>query len=133
MPVTERLQYDRVAIAAGQWWRLVTALFVQNDLWWQIVIVFALVAGFLIGRPYPLFNKLFHWAVDSGNPLYGAGAFILQSLGNDFGGRDPWIDFSQYPQNWPELSARKHAEFGFPFPMLPMPTFLPRVSRTATP
>jgi len=42
----------------------------------------ALIGGFLIGRPYPLFNKLFHWAVDTGNPLYGAGAFILQSLGN---------------------------------------------------
>ena len=33
------------ALAAGQWWRLVTALFVQNDPWWQIVIVFALIAG----------------------------------------------------------------------------------------
>jgi len=36
---------DPDALAAGQWWRLVTALFVQNDLWWQIVIVFALIAG----------------------------------------------------------------------------------------
>ena len=42
----------------------------------------ALIGGFLIGRPYPLFNKLFHWAVDTGNPLYGAAAFMLQSLGN---------------------------------------------------
>jgi hypothetical protein len=33
------------ALAAGQWWRLVTALFVQYDPWWQIVIVFALIAG----------------------------------------------------------------------------------------
>lgn len=48
----------------------------------RVVTLGALVGGFLIGRPYPLFNKLFHWAVDSGNPLYGAGAFILQSLGN---------------------------------------------------
>ncbi|MFC4146125.1 hypothetical protein ACFO0M_07645 [Micromonospora mangrovi] len=48
----------------------------------RVVTLGAFVGAFLIGRPYPLFNKLFHWAVDSGNPLYGAGAFILQSLGN---------------------------------------------------
>jgi hypothetical protein len=33
---------------------------------------------------------------------------ILQSLGTDFSDREPWIDLSQYPQNWPEL-ARRHA------------------------
>ncbi|WP_212994186.1 hypothetical protein [Actinoplanes auranticolor] len=48
----------------------------------RVVLLGALVGGFLIGRPYPLFNKLFHWAVETGNPLYGAGAFVLQSLGN---------------------------------------------------
>ncbi|BCB87670.1 hypothetical protein Psuf_049830 [Phytohabitans suffuscus] len=48
----------------------------------RVVTLGALIGGFLIGRPYPLFNKLFHWAADTGNPLYGAGAFILQSLGN---------------------------------------------------
>jgi hypothetical protein len=48
----------------------------------RVVALGALVGAFLIGRPFPLFNKLFHWTVDSGNPLYGAGAFILQSLGN---------------------------------------------------
>jgi len=48
----------------------------------RVWVLGALIGGFLIGRPYPLFNKLFHWAVDTGNPLYGAGAFILQSLGN---------------------------------------------------
>ena len=48
----------------------------------RVVVLGALVGGFLVGRPYPLFNKLFHWAVDSGNPLYGAGAFVLQSVGN---------------------------------------------------
>ena len=48
----------------------------------RVVFVGALVGGFLIGRPYPLFNKLFHWAIDSGNPLYGALSFALQSLGN---------------------------------------------------
>jgi hypothetical protein len=34
---------------------------------------------------------------------------ILQSLGRDFGDAEPWIDLSQYPQNWPELARRKHA------------------------
>ncbi|WP_089157813.1 hypothetical protein [Micromonospora sp. NBS 11-29] len=48
----------------------------------RVVTMGALVGGFLIGRPYPLFNKLFHWAADTGNPLYGALAFALQSLGN---------------------------------------------------
>ncbi|MFC0004479.1 hypothetical protein [Micromonospora siamensis] len=48
----------------------------------RVVTMGALVGGFLIGRPYPLFNKLFHWAADTGNPLYGALAFTLQSLGN---------------------------------------------------
>ncbi|MFF5177275.1 hypothetical protein ACFY2Q_04520 [Micromonospora sp. NPDC000316] len=48
----------------------------------RVVTLGALIGGFLIGRPYPLFNKLFHWAVDSGNPLYGSAAFVLQSLGN---------------------------------------------------
>lgn len=48
----------------------------------RVVTLGALVGGFLIGRPYPLFNKLFHWAAETGNPLYGAGAFVLQSLGN---------------------------------------------------
>ncbi|OKI60488.1 hypothetical protein [Micromonospora sp. CB01531] len=48
----------------------------------RVVTMGALVGGFLIGRPYPMFNKLFHWAADTGNPLYGALAFTLQSLGN---------------------------------------------------
>ncbi|MGC1210079.1 MAG: hypothetical protein WA890_02270 [Micromonospora sp.] len=48
----------------------------------RVVAMGALVGGFLVGRPYPLFNKLFHWAADTGNPLYGALAFTLQSLGN---------------------------------------------------
>ncbi|PZF97844.1 hypothetical protein [Micromonospora deserti] len=48
----------------------------------RVVTIGALVGGFLIGRPYPLFNKLFHWAVETGSPGYGALAFTLQSLGN---------------------------------------------------
>lgn len=33
------------ALAAGQWWRLVTALLVQYDPVWQIVVVLACLAG----------------------------------------------------------------------------------------
>jgi hypothetical protein len=48
----------------------------------RVVALGALIGGFLIGRPYPLFNKLFHWAVETGNPINGSVAFVLQSLGN---------------------------------------------------
>jgi hypothetical protein len=48
----------------------------------RLVFLGALVGAFLIGRPFPLFRKLFRDAAESGNPLYGAGAFVLQSLGN---------------------------------------------------
>lgn len=48
----------------------------------RVVVLGALVGAFLIGRPYPMFVKLFHSAAESGNPLYGAGAFVLQSVGN---------------------------------------------------
>ncbi len=47
-----------------------------------LVLMGALVGGFLIGRPYPLFHDLFRHAATEHNPLYGAGAFVLQSLGN---------------------------------------------------
>jgi rhomboid protease GluP len=36
---------DPDQIDAGQWWRLVTALFVQYDAVWQIVVVFACIAA----------------------------------------------------------------------------------------
>ncbi|WP_331739256.1 hypothetical protein OG440_40810 (plasmid) [Streptomyces sp. NBC_00637] len=42
----------------------------------------ALIGGFLIGRPFPLFRQLFRDAAESGNVLYGATAFTLQTLGN---------------------------------------------------
>lgn len=48
----------------------------------RVVVLGALVGAFLIGRPYPMFIKLFRAAVESGNPLYGAGTFVLQSIGN---------------------------------------------------
>jgi hypothetical protein len=48
----------------------------------RLVVLGALVGGFLIGRPFPLFHKLFAYAAQTHNPLYGAAVFILQSLGN---------------------------------------------------
>jgi membrane associated rhomboid family serine protease len=36
---------DPDMIAAGQWWRLVTALFVQYDAVWQILVVFACIGA----------------------------------------------------------------------------------------
>ncbi|MFC4534308.1 hypothetical protein [Sphaerisporangium dianthi] len=48
----------------------------------RLVVLGALVGGFLIGRPFPLFHKLFTYAAETHNPFYGAGVFILQSLGN---------------------------------------------------
>ncbi|MER6949288.1 hypothetical protein ABT294_35255 [Nonomuraea sp. NPDC000554] len=47
-----------------------------------MVFMGGLIGGFLIGRPFPLFRQMFRDAADSGNPLYGAVAFSLQSLGN---------------------------------------------------
>jgi hypothetical protein len=48
----------------------------------RVLVLGALIGCFLIGRPYPLFNQLFHWAAANGNPFYGAAAFVAQSLGN---------------------------------------------------
>ena len=48
----------------------------------HLVFFGMLVGAFLIGRPFPLFRMLFRDAAESGNPLYGAGAFVLQSIGN---------------------------------------------------
>lgn len=47
-----------------------------------LVLMGALIGGFLIGRPYPLFRKMFVYAADRHNPLFGALAFSLQSVGN---------------------------------------------------
>lgn len=41
-----------------------------------------LIGAFLIGRPFGLYRQLFRDVADSGNPVYGAAAFVLQSLGN---------------------------------------------------
>ncbi|MFG3442767.1 hypothetical protein ACGF0J_36465 [Nonomuraea sp. NPDC047897] len=47
-----------------------------------LVVMGALIGGFLIGRPYGLFRQLFRDAAESHNPIYGALAFMLQSVGN---------------------------------------------------
>jgi hypothetical protein len=48
----------------------------------RVVVLGALVGAFLIGRPYGMFVKLFQWAAETGNPLFGAATFALQSIGN---------------------------------------------------
>jgi hypothetical protein len=48
----------------------------------RVVIVGGLIGAFLVGRPYPLFFKLFKEAASTGDPAYGALVFVLQSLGN---------------------------------------------------
>jgi hypothetical protein len=47
-----------------------------------LVLMGALIGGFLIGRPYPLFRIMFRSAAEQHNVLYGAAAFALQSIGN---------------------------------------------------
>lgn len=47
-----------------------------------MVFLGALIGGFLIGRPFSLFRAMFRDAAESGNVLYGALAFTLQSIGN---------------------------------------------------
>ncbi|WLQ45095.1 hypothetical protein P8A22_37580 [Streptomyces laculatispora] len=47
-----------------------------------LVLIGVMVGAFLIGRPYPLFRNLFRQAAEEQNPLYGAVAFSIQSIGN---------------------------------------------------
>lgn len=46
------------------------------------LVMGAIIGGFLIGRPYPLFFKMFQYAASTHNPFYGALSFILVGLGN---------------------------------------------------
>ncbi|HEY2576799.1 MAG TPA: hypothetical protein VGI74_10875 [Streptosporangiaceae bacterium] len=46
------------------------------------LVMGALIGGFLIGRPWPLFFKMFQYAASTHNGFYGALTFILISLGN---------------------------------------------------
>lgn len=62
-----------------------------------------------------LFRRMVAAAPDRANPFTERRArtkrarLILQSLGRDFGDTRPWIDLSQYPNNWPELARHKSA------------------------
>lgn len=46
------------------------------------VVMGALIGGFLIGRPWPLFHKMFLHAASTHNALFGASAFVLVVIGN---------------------------------------------------
>ena len=48
----------------------------------RLVLVGGLIGAFLIGRPFPLFVKIFEYAAATHNPVLGAFVFVLQSLGN---------------------------------------------------
>lgn len=48
----------------------------------RMLVMGGLIGGFLIGRPYGLYRQLFRDVADTGNVLYGAASFALQSLGN---------------------------------------------------
>jgi len=64
---------------------------------------------------HALFERMVDARPDRANPFTDRKArmkrarLIMQSLGRDFGDAKPWIDLSQYPNNWPELATRRHA------------------------
>ena len=47
-----------------------------------LLLIGGLIGAFLIGRPFPLFVKIFQYAAASHNPALGALVFVLQALGN---------------------------------------------------
>jgi hypothetical protein len=47
----------------------------------RLVVLGALIGGFLIGRPFPLFHKMFEYAAQHHNPVYGAAIAVLTMLG----------------------------------------------------
>ncbi|MBO9602658.1 MAG: hypothetical protein J7496_09155 [Novosphingobium sp.] len=59
-----------------------------------------------------LFKRMVEAKPDKANPFTDRRArmkrarLIIASLGRDFGDARPWIDLSQYPNNWPELARR---------------------------
>jgi hypothetical protein len=46
------------------------------------LVMGVLIGGFLIGRPWPLFHKMFEHAASTHNAFYGAGTFVLVAIGN---------------------------------------------------
>lgn len=67
------------------------------------------------GEREALFRRLVDARPDRANPFTDRKArmkrarLIMQSIGRDFGHAEPWIDLSQYPNNWPELAHRRSA------------------------
>lgn len=54
----------------------------QSHAWIVPLFMGVIVGGFTIGRPFPLFQKLFLYSAETGNPLLSAGLIALQGLGN---------------------------------------------------
>lgn len=60
-----------------------------------------------------LFKRMVEAKPDKANPFTDRRSrmkrarLIVASLDQDFADRDPWIDLSQYPNNWPELAKRR--------------------------
>lgn len=50
--------------------------------WFTPLALGILIGGFSVGRPFPLFRKTFEYAIATGDPLFSAGAMVLQGLGN---------------------------------------------------
>lgn len=48
----------------------------------RLLLMGTLIGGFLIGRPFPLFRKMFEYAASVKNPLYGSLTFAIQGLAN---------------------------------------------------
>lgn len=87
------LQSSLIFVAIGViflLWGLVSLGLLRNPLarlnarypWARLMLMGGLIGAFLIGRPFPLFRKMFAYAAATHDPLYGALAFILQALGN---------------------------------------------------
>ena len=47
-----------------------------------LVVMGALIGLFLVGRPFPLFFKMFQYAAEEHNAFYGALVFVLVAIGN---------------------------------------------------
>ncbi|MFA7193483.1 MAG: hypothetical protein WC087_01015 [Candidatus Paceibacterota bacterium] len=56
--------------------------FFAKHVWAAPFIMGATIGAFLIGRPFPLFRKMFEYAASTHNPFYGSLAFVLQGIGN---------------------------------------------------
>jgi hypothetical protein len=89
---------DPHALAAGQWWRLVTPLFVQYDAVWRIVVVFAFIAGIGV-----LAERVFgHGRWLPGCCRRRGRAWPASACG----GWPPWWQGSCSPR-WPTCTARR--------------------------